>query len=71
MSNRVGGIIGCKNETSSWHFNGFPDGIIVVTLGQQYNIGEKPTFMLYTYTKPCRDTRQNKFGGCSEGLGTF
>ena len=22
----LGGIIGCKDETSSWHLNGFPDG---------------------------------------------
>ena len=26
MSKRLGGIIGCKYETSSWHLNGFPDG---------------------------------------------
>ena len=39
MSKRLGGIIGCKYKTSSWHLNGFP---IVVTLGQQHNIGEKP-----------------------------
>ena len=26
MSKRLGGIIGCKNKTSSWHLNGFPDG---------------------------------------------
>ena len=48
MSKRLGGIIGCKDKTSSWHLNGFPSGIIV-TLGQQYNIGEKPTVILYTY----------------------
>ena len=24
MSNRLGGIIGCKYKTSSWHLNGFP-----------------------------------------------
>ena len=22
----VGGIKGCRNKTSSWHLNGFPDG---------------------------------------------
>ena len=27
MSKRLGGIIGCKYKTSSWHLNGFPDGI--------------------------------------------
>ena len=48
MSKRLGGIIvGCKDKTSSWHLNEFPDGSNI--LGQQYNIGEKPTFMLYTY----------------------
>ena len=26
MSKRLGGIIGCKYKTSSWHLNGFPDG---------------------------------------------
>ena len=26
MSKCLGGIIGCKYETSSWHLNGFPDG---------------------------------------------
>ena len=46
MSKRLGGIIGCKYKTSPWHLNGFP---ILVTLGQQYNIGEKPTVILYTY----------------------
>ena len=25
---------------------------MVVTLGQQYNIGEKPTVILYTYINP-------------------
>ena len=28
-----------------------------ITLGQQYNVGEKPTVILYTYINhPCRDT---------------
>ena len=26
MSKRLGGIIGCKYKTTSWHLNGFPDG---------------------------------------------
>ena len=25
-SKRLGGIIGCKNKTFSWHLNRFPDG---------------------------------------------
>ena len=48
MSKRLGGIIGCKYKTSSWHLNGFPC-MVVVTLGQQYSFGEKPTVILYTY----------------------
>ena len=32
---------------------------MVVTLGQQYNIGEKPTVILYTYINPpSRDNRK-------------
>ena len=42
MSKRLGGIIDYKYKTSSWCLNGFP---MVVTLGQQYNVGEKPTVM--------------------------
>ena len=26
MSKRLGGIIGCKDKTSSWYLNGLPDG---------------------------------------------
>ena len=48
--NALGGVKGCKYKTSSWHLNGFPMIYIIVTLGQQYNIGEKPTdILLYTY----------------------
>ena len=43
MSKRLGGIIGCKDQISSWHLNGFPDGSI---LDQQYNVGKKPTVKL-------------------------
>ena len=49
MSKRSSGIIGCKDKTSSWHLVGFPNGInIIVTLGQQYHVGEKHTVTLYT-----------------------
>ena len=30
VSKRLGGIIGCKYKTSSWHLNGFPDGSNIV-----------------------------------------
>ena len=36
----------CKYKATTWYLNGFPTG---VTLGQQYNVGEKPTALLYTY----------------------
>ena len=46
MSKRLGGITGCKYKTA---YAAFTDcSPIVVTLGQQYNVGEKPTVMLYT-----------------------
>ena len=43
MSKRLGGIIGCKYKTSSWHSNGFPDGS---NIGSKYNIGEKHTVVM-------------------------
>ena len=33
---------------------------MVITLGQQYNVGEKPTVIMYTYIKPCRDTNKRE-----------
>ena len=48
MSKRLGGIKGCKYKTSS--FMAFKRvSLMVITLGQQYNLGEKPTVILYTY----------------------
>ena len=47
MSKRLGGIIGCKYKTSSWHVNGFPDGSNIGST--VYHVGEKPTVMMYTY----------------------
>ena len=52
---------------------------MVVTLSQQYNVGEKTTVMLYTYINRLvgtpDETKQKHFspitGGCSEGLGAF
>ena len=40
MSKRIGGVIGCKDKTSSWHLNGFPIGSNI-EVGQQYVVGEK------------------------------
>ena len=59
MSKRLGGVIGCKYKTSSWH---------LVTLGQQYNIGEKPTVILCTYINRHEGTtpeKQRKQKHCS------
>ena len=49
MSKRLGGIKGCKYKTSSWHLNRFPDADNIDELGQQYNVGEEPTVILYIY----------------------
>ena len=49
MSKRLGGIIGCKDKTSSWPLIEFLDDGIIVTLGQQYHVEEKSTVILYTY----------------------
>ena len=50
-SNRVVIIyyfIGCKDKKKTLH--GIQTGSpMVVTLGQEYNVGEKPTVILYTY----------------------
>ena len=49
ISKRLDGIKGCKYKTSSWHLNRFPDADNI-ELGQQYNVGEKPTVILHIYT---------------------
>ena len=36
----------CKDKATTWYLNGSP---MVVILGQQYHVGEKPTVILYTY----------------------
>ena len=47
MSKRLGGNIDCKEDkTSSWHVIGFPD---CSGIAQQYNVGVKPTVILFTY----------------------
>ena len=38
MSKRlVGGIIGCKDKTSSWHLNGFPNDVNVGLSGRSFS----------------------------------
>ena len=44
MSKRLGGIIGCKYKTSYGIQTGSP--MMVVTLSQQYNTGEKHTVVM-------------------------
>ena len=38
---------------------------MVVTLGQQYNVGEKPTFILYTYCHAGIPEKERKQKHCS------
>ena len=48
MSKRLGGIKGCKYKTSSWHLNrlfSYANNIGSTV----YNVGEKPTVILYIY----------------------
>ena len=59
MSKRLVGIMGCKYKTSLWHFSRIPDGIIV-TLGQQYDTGEKPNVIRYTNINRHAGTRDKK-----------
>ena len=44
---KIGGIKGCKYKTSSWHLNRFPDADNIGST--EYNVGEKPTVILYIY----------------------
>ena len=46
MSKRLDGIKGCKYKTSYGIQTG---SLMKITLGQQYNVGEKPTVILYIY----------------------
>ena len=45
QSKGLGGNNGCRDKNSTWYLKGSP---IAVTLGQQCNVGEKPTVTLYT-----------------------
>ena len=56
MSKRLGGIIACKDKTSSGFLTGSP---MVVILAQEYNVGEEPTVILYT-------TYTNRHGGIQD-----
>ena len=51
MSKRLGGTVGCKDKTSSWHLNGFPDCsnigsitvvVVVVVVSHIQRIGCQP-----------------------------
>ena len=41
---------------------------MVVTLGQQYNIGEKPTVILYTYINRHAGTAKNKIKNSTSNM---
>ena len=71
MSKRLGGIKGCIiYKTSSWHLNGFP---MEITLGQQYNVGEKPTVCcnIVVVKSVWNILVAYQRYGCSEGLDVF
>ena len=63
ISKGLGGNIGCRQNFFMVP-NGFPN---VTTSGQQYNIGEKPSVILYTvhlHKSPCRDTKTTILSIC-------
>ena len=41
MSKRLGGIIGCKDQTSSWHLIGFPNGKVRFSQRTTYHTKRK------------------------------
>ena len=51
------GIVGCKDKTSSWQTD---SPMVVTLLGQQYNVEEKPTVVLYTYHRAGTSNRKQK-----------
>ena len=58
MSKRSGGIIGCKDQASSWHLIGFQNGSnIGLTVSYR---GEAHRYTVHLHSSPCKDTRQNK-----------
>ena len=68
MSKRLGGIKGCKYKISSWQLAGSP---MIVTLGQQHNVGEKPTVKLYTYINRHAGTpKKNRLNSTSSNSNT-
>ena len=46
MSKRLGEIIHCKYKTSSRHLVKVRSSPMVVALGENYNVGEKPTVII-------------------------
>ena len=42
MAKRLGGIIGCKYQTSSWHLNGFPPFLKKMVVSHIQRIGCQP-----------------------------
>ena len=49
MSKRLDGIKGCKIQNLFMAFKRVPPSMEITLLGQQYNVGEKPTVILYIY----------------------
>ena len=65
QSKGLGGSIGCRYKNFSWHLKGFPN---VVTWGQQYNIGDKPTVILCTNFNHHVGTPKQKQGTLSDQM---
>ena len=57
MSKRLGGVIGCKDKTSSWRLNGFRDGS---------DIGSTVVVVFFTLTDRA-STIPSNIRGCQSG----
>ena len=71
MSKRLGGIIGCRHKTSSWHLNGFPYGSNI-RLTDSIMSGRSPP-LLYTYINrhagtPEKQQKQQKHSSTSSNM---
>ena len=66
ISKRLGGIIGCKDKTSSWHLIGFPDGSNIGSKAQcrgethRYTVGTLTTLIVMQGHQQSIDKRHGR-----------
>ena len=68
MSKRLGGNLGCKDKTSSWHSIGFLNGS---NIGSTFSCrGETHRYTVHLHQSPYRDTKQNREKGHDQPVNT-